>query len=402
MQTTGGITFTSGIQFTPWVAPGLQGTYSFRISNPNAQSTPANDFFGGGPPGAGGSFATISKSLAISDQYALVGALGEKSSSNQSNVGKAYLFNMSNGSLKYTFTKPSATVIDDMFGFSTAVTDTYAIVGAPGIDVDVSNVRAGTGIVYCYSTTSGNLLYSIPWSYGSGQNFYNPGLGSSVDATNTYLIVGAPGKNTNVNNGGGAYVYHTSNGALKYTILNPQTNSGNEVGKSVALTDSQFIVGSGATYAYIYSMATGNLQYTLNDSGSYYGRSVDISDSYAIVGAPGWPTAGNSSGAAYIYSTSTGTKLYTLKAPQTVAGESFGTSVSITEKYAVVGTSAANGNVYMYSTTTGNLVAIYRNNNDATAGNVDYFGSYVAVTTNNMAISAPGDNNNSGTVYIYV
>lgn len=386
MQTTGGITFTSGMQFTPWVPPGLQGIYSYRLTNPNINSTAAGDFFGGGAPG---STSFTYSALALSDSYIIVGAPGEENSSNANQSGKAYLFNLSDGSLKYTFSNANSSGAY-YYGAGVAVTNSYAVVGVPE---PTSGFMPGS--VYTYSIATGAQTGRL-----QGPSNYSL-YGIAVAAANTSFVVGAPNKATNVSGGGGAYVYYAANNALRYTVLNPQISTGNNYGKSVACTDTHFLIGSGGTYAGLYSMATGNLLYTLSDAGAYYG-SVGMSSSYSIVGASGWPIAANSTGVAYIYSNTTGAKLRTLYAPVPKANEGFGKSVSISEKYAAVGTEEANGNVYLFSVETGNLVTTFRNTQDATPANGnDYFGRYLTVNADVLAIAAPNDNSGSGNVYIY-
>ena len=134
------------------------------------------------------------------------------------------------------------------------------------------------------------------------------------------------------------------------------TASNGGFGCSVSMTDSNAIVGAqnvenndGAAYIYgkdsdgIWS-STALL--TLNGTGSkgYFGGSVSMTDSYAIVGAP---TADNN-GVAYIYGKGSdgswsGTALLTLSGE--ASDGNFGYSVSMTDSYALVGAIGADNNL---------------------------------------------------------
>merc|ERR1711871_1710998 len=97
--------------------------------------------------------------------------------------------------------------------------------------------------------------------------------------------------------------------------------------------------------AYIYGKGSdgswsGTALLTLNGvvSGGQFGYGVSMADSYAMVGAPG--DADNNNGAAYIYGKGSdgswsGTALLTLNG--TASGGYFGVSVSMTDSYAIVG-----------------------------------------------------------------
>jgi hypothetical protein len=159
-------------------------------------------------------------------------------------------------------------------------------------------------------------------------------------------------------------VTNTSTGSPFSIIDNPNafnTSANDSFGRSVSISESYAIVGaigeddagvgggtgSDSGKAYIYDTATRNLLYTLDNPNAYdttqddwFGSSVGISESYAIVGAPSEDDAGGtSSGKAYIYDTTTGNLLYTLDNPNaydTSNGDNFGIKVAISESYAIV------------------------------------------------------------------
>ena len=320
------------------------GALLYTLDNPNPYATSASDSFG--------------YSVSISDNYAIVGAYGEGDAGGVAS-GKAYIYSTSTGSLLYTLDNPNAysTSAVDFFGFSVSISESYAIVGAYR-EGDAGG--ASSGKAYIYSTSTGSLLYTLdnPNAYGTSAYDY---FGYSVAISDNYAIVGVfPENDASGASSGKAYIYSTSTGSLLYTLDNPNpygTSDSDFFGYSVAISDNYAIVGAyneddaggnESGKAYIYSTSTGSLLYTLDNPNAYdtsaadiFGRSVSISDNYAIVGAPLEDDAGGAvSGKAYIYSTSTGALLYTLDNPNaygTSASDRFGNLVSISESYAIVG-----------------------------------------------------------------
>ena len=235
--------------------------------------------------------------------------------------GKAYIFSTSTGNLLHTLDNPNAygTSQIDFFGGSVAISESYAIVGAY-VEDDAGGTDSGKA--YIFDTSTGNLLYTLdnPNAYytSAGDRF-----GWSVSISESYAIVGAYLEDDAGGiSSGKAYIYSTSTGNLLYTLDNPNaynTSVGDNFGGSVAISESYAIVGANAEddaggtssgKAYIYSTTTGNLLHIVDNPNAYdtsasdrFGWSVSISESYAIVGAYYENDAGGpSSGKAYIIS----------------------------------------------------------------------------------------------------
>lgn len=274
---------------------------------------------------------------------------------------------------------------------------------------------------------SGSLLYSLNNPNYSGTPSYDT-FGISVDADGNYAIVGA---DLESNSDGAVYIYNIATGTLLRTLTPPVSAQRNYFGLAVAVSGNYAIITepfwpSGSTNAgaaYIYNVTTGELLHTLYDPNVYgtatedqFGRSVDISGNYAIVGAEFESSAGGSySGAAYIYDVTTGDLVHTLIDPNpygTAANDNFGHSVSISGNYAIVGakgegdsggTSA--GKAYIYNVTTGNLVHTLNDPNAYGTSANDNFGWAVAIDGNYAIVGAPfeGDAGGiySGKAYIY-
>ena len=110
------------------------GDLLYTLDNPNAYSTSASDYFG--------------HRVAISESYAIVGAYLEDDAGGTSS-GKAYIFSTSTGALLYTLDNPNAysTSAADAFGYSVAISESYAIAGAYAED-DAGGSTSGKAYIF--------------------------------------------------------------------------------------------------------------------------------------------------------------------------------------------------------------------------------------------------------------
>jgi hypothetical protein len=280
------------------------GALLHTLDNPNAYNTSTGDQFGA--------------KVAISGNYAIVSATGEDDASgNQS--GKAYIFNVTTGALLHTLDNPnvSGTSADDRFGSSVAISGNYAIVGAY-LEDDGGNV---SGTAYIYNVTTGSLLHTLdnPNAYdiAAGDRF-----GSGVAISGNYAIVGAYNESDAEGFASGkAYIFDVTTGALLHTLDNPNpygTSASDYFGWSAGIAGNYAIVSAyredvvsygQSGKAYIFDVATGALVATIDNPNPYgtsandnFGYSVAISGNYAIVSAYTEDDAGGvDSGKVYIY-----------------------------------------------------------------------------------------------------
>ena len=389
------------------------------LNNPNAYSTSANDTFG--------------RPVAISGTNCIVGAYGEDDSGGSSS-GKAYIFDVTTGSLLRTLSNPNAysTSANDTFGYSVAISGTKCIVGAYQEDV-LGNPDSGKA--YIFDVTTGALLRTLsnPNAYGtSGSDWF----GSSVAIDGTKCIVGAYYEDdSGGTDSGKAYIFDVTTGALLRTLNNPNaysTSANDTFGYSVAISGNYCIVGahgeddSGGTdsgKAYIFDVTTGALLQTLNNPNAYstsssdqFGSSVAISGNYCIVGAYYEDDSGGSnSGKAYIFDVTTGSLLHTLNNPNaygTSFNDQFGSSVAISGTKCIVGAyreadsgGGISGKAYIFDVTTGALLQTLNNPNAYSTSSSDSFGSSVTISGNYCIVGAPGEDDsggsNSGKAYIF-
>lgn len=358
--------------------------------------------------------------LAITDFYTLVGSPLKDDKTSGSNHGEAYLFNTQSGALIRTFTNTGtqdffgcavdltdqylvigargsdAAYIHDTasgvrlhtltdlpggnsFGAAAAISNNYTVVGAPTADTQNG---LSSGKAYIFNTVTGALLHTLDNPNYIGTETDDK-FGSRIATTNSYTVIGVPRDGDpppvfGADGGSGvAYIYNPATGALIHTLTNPNSAGG--------------------------------------VAGDQFGDAVAITNSYTIVGAWGEDEVGGSSdsGKAYIFNTVTGALLHTLDNPGTdngVIGDNFGKSVAISNKYAIVGapndSSDYSGRAYVFSSLTGEFLFTLDNPNPVEFQFNNQFGNNIAISDNWMAIGAPKveaqpEDETSGKVYLY-
>lgn len=347
------------------------------------------------------------ESVAVSELYTMVGAPYDDTA--DMNSGLAYIYENSTGNLLHTLDNPNDynTSYGDEFGYSLDISDTYAVVGAWNED---GSDGSSEGKVYVFDPATGSLLYTIddPNSFDDADGDY---FGTSVSISDSHIIVGAYRESTPTRwYVGSAYIFDVTDGSLLFTLDNPSISGYeyDEYGWSVGIAGSYAIVGSpsetagGASTsgaAYIFDPTTGGLLHTLSNPNGYntpnydeFGWSVDISDTYSIVGAPYEDDAGGSqAGKAYIFNNLTGDLVWTLDNPNEngTYGDNFGWSVGITDTYAIVGAPSSyngdpdldnEGRAYVFDVLTGELVYTAEDTTPYTNGDSSTFGTSVGIS----------------------
>lgn len=167
------------------------GNLVYTFDNPNDYNTPDGDQFG--------------KAVHISDSYAVVGANTEDEAAFNS-TGKAYVFDLSDGSLLHTLSNPNpdAGTTPDYFGWDVAISDSYVVVGAAS---EYEGVTANVGKVYVFDVTDGSLLHTVDCP-DIGENLSAAQFGRSISISGDKFITGAyeqVGPSTYA--GGAAHIY---------------------------------------------------------------------------------------------------------------------------------------------------------------------------------------------------
>ncbi len=311
----------------------------------------------------------------------------------------------------------------DQFGNSVSITELYSIVGASYED-DAGGEDSGKA--YIFDNNDGSLLWTLdnPNAYDTSAN---DSFGRSVSISESYSIVGAHSEDdADGTTSGKAYIFDNSDGSLLWTLDNPNpvgTSKSDIFGGSVSITELYSIVGAsgeddaggeGSGKAYIFDNSDGSLLWTLDNPNAYdtsaydsFGTSVSISESYSIVGAYQEDDAdGTNSGKAYIFDNATGNLLWTLDNPNaydTSANDYFGIKVSISESYSIVSApneddagGTTSGKAYIFDNATGNLLWTLDNPNAYDTSDSDEFGRSVSITESYSVVGAYGEDDAGG------
>ena len=147
-------------------------------------------------------------------------------------AGAAYVFNSSNGSLRFKLTAADAST-EDRFGFSVSTHGGLIAVGSPYDD----DRGAASGSVYLFNATTGAFIRKIVASDGGN----NDQFGIAVDLVGNTLVVGAWGDNDGA---GSVYVFDASTGAQLGKLVASDAAPNDILGRSVALSGSTVVAGA--------------------------------------------------------------------------------------------------------------------------------------------------------------
>ncbi len=306
-----------------------------QIAKLTAADGAENDYFG--------------SSVSISSSVAIVGAYGDDDLGSYS--GSAYVF-ADTGSGWTQIAKLTADdgYANDYFGYSVAISSTRAVVGAyiasmPG--------DPACGVAYVFEDT-GSGWVQVAKLMASDRDGYRQ-FGYDVSISGTMAIVGDDRDPVNGNNTGSAYIFEdTGTGWTQVAKLTAADGEEQDrFGYSVSISGTAAIVGaykdddcgSASGSAYVFedngSSWTQVAKLTAGDGAESdnFGKSVSISDTAAIVGAPGDDDHGSSSGSAYVFKDNgfVWTQVAKLTPSDGAESDRFGADVSISGSVAIVG-----------------------------------------------------------------
>jgi hypothetical protein len=238
-------------------------------------------------------------SIAANENYLVVGAPWGDDKGSYS--GSVYVYDINNN---FTETKLIASdgAAGDYFGTSIAISDNYIVVGAYGDD-DNGSI---SGSIYVYDLNNNFAETKLTASDGDPDDYF----GFSVAINDNYLVVGAYRDDDKGSSSGSIYVYDLNNNFAETKLTAPDGASGDYFGWSMAISDNYLVVGaygdddngssSGSAYVYDINNNFAETKLTASDGGAgdYFGFSVAINDNYLVVGAY---LANNKRGSSYIY-----------------------------------------------------------------------------------------------------
>jgi len=402
---------------------GPQGTGSVHVYNlgSGTPETPVHAIFNPGP----GSNEAFGSTLVLRGKRLLVGDFVENTGATAS--GTAYLYELASGSPTvpaFTFNNPNPGAFD-RFSWGISLADDQVLIGA--YTDDKGGIDAGTA--YFYDLLSGTPTLPV-------REFNDPGFevlsqfGQSVAVSGTLVAVGTGEKDLNIDGAGQVRIFDTSSPTPNVPVLtipSPQPALRGRFGVAVALDGTRLVVGArdmngsvvfaGAVYVYDLGSATPGTPVQVipnpvpSSSSNRFGRSVALSGTHVVVGAPEEDTLAANAGSAYVFDLSSGTPgvpVLTLDHP--TAGDLFGFSVGISGTRIIVGahendTGASNaGSAYVYDLASGTPATPVAALNNPTPASNDFFGCTVAIEGGRAVVGAYGDDTgaqNAGSVYVY-
>lgn len=347
----------------------------------------------------------LGRSVAMSGDYLVAGAPYEDGTG--LDYGAAYVYYKDQGAdnawgqvIKLS---ASDAADSDTFGHSVAISGDYVVVGAP--NKDGSAADEGAAYVY-YRDQGGTDAWGQVTKLTASDAAAGDQFGYSVSISGDLVVVGANRKSGGGTDRGAAYVfdkdYPTSDSwgeVLKLTASDAA--DGDQFGYSVSISGDYAVLGApykdgtgadeGASYVYYRDQGgTDNwgqvTKLTASDAaaGDEYGNSVAIDGDYVVAGALGEDGAGTDQGAAYVYGRDEGGadnwgEVVKLAASDAADSDEFGSSVSISGDYILVGAPYEDGT----GTDQGAAYVFYRNQDGP-----DVWGEVLKITT----VGAEDDN----------
>ncbi len=326
------------------------------------------------------------------------------------------------------------------FGYSVSLDRVFwdqgiLVVGAPRSNAGNYGTDQN-GAVFTFQRDNNDWNYSatiVPSDAASFDKF-----GTSICAGTSDLIVGVPDGDDFGNQSGSAYIYNDIDDIQAvpevsfnqltendFSIISPLDAAEDDFfGKTVGISDSYAIVGAswkddGGT-AYIFKPNGANWVQDQKlvpsippQQSDLYGHSVATDGNFAFVGIPWADDSGNQSGAVVVFEKQNGNWVEQQRLIPNDASLSqyFGWSVSVKDSFAIVGAYGdwnnenqpglvQTGAAYIFKNIGGTWTQMEKLvPNDGASQ--DYFGAAVAIYENYVVVGSYKKNGNSGAAYIY-
>ena len=377
-------------------------------------------------------------SVAVNGAYALVGAPGVDG--NGTNSGAAYLFLQSQGGLdgwgQIKKLVASDAAAEDVFGVSVAISGDYALVGAEG--EGGSGTTRGAAYLF-YRNQGGADSWGEIKKIVASDAANDDKLGYSVAIDGDYLVVGADGEDGAGTNRGAAYLYYRNQGGADnwgqlFKLTADDAADNNKFGYRVDIRGDFVVVGSpysagagtnrGAAYLYYRNQGGadnwGQFRKILPSDPAndvWFGSAVSIDGDLLVIGVAWDDGGGTNRGAAYLFGRNQGGadnwgQFKKLIASDARDNDFFGFDVKVDGDFVLAGAlfsgggGTERGQVYIFSKNEGGTdnwgeAQILRASG---AANQDWFGSSIALDGFYLLAGATGQDGagtNRGAVYMF-
>jgi hypothetical protein len=350
----------------------------------------------------GGSSSPV---VALNDQRMLIGA-----NSVDSSEPEGYLYDPHTGALIAFLYDPAPGGPTDGVGDSAALSENWAVLGAPLYDIDYAGYPpytriqdVGRALVYAADTGEFQRFIDNPEPITPHAGWGGSWFGKAVGAYGSKIIVGAPfwSSPDEMFRVGRAYIFDSATGNLLQTLQHPDPDAYDNFGTSVAINGDLALVGaprapgsaapgSDSGIVYVFSVSTGQLLGAINNPGgvtaypggvSDFGLTLSLHDSKVLIGAYN---------KAFLYDAESRQLLRTFDNPG-VPGK-FGSAVSLSADHALIGAHNDNahpdgnrrGRAYLIDSATGNVLQVF----DPPQESNHYFGLSVGLLADRAVITA--------------
>jgi hypothetical protein len=360
-------------------------------------------------------------SVAVDGDTAVIGASGDDDNGEAS--GSAYVFSRSAGGVWSEQQKLTASdaAEEDHFGHSVAVDGDTAVIGALGDDDD----GEASGSAYVFTRSAGGV-WSEQQKLTATDAAVDDNFGFSVAVDEDTAVIGAYADDEG---SGAAYVFSRSAGGVwseqqKLTASDGGDGESEQFGWSVAVDGGIAVIGAAWDYddndngyffgsAYVFSRSAGGVwseqqKLTASDGAEedHFGWSVAVNGDTAVIGAWGDDDDGSRSGSAYVFSHNTvgvWSEQQKLTASDAAAVDLFGWSVAVDGDTAVIG-AWGDSTAYVFSHRSDDVWTEQQKLTASDGEDSDFFGGSVAMDADTAVIGARADYDNgldSGSAYVF-
>jgi hypothetical protein len=303
-------------------------------------------------------------SVSLSGEYAAVGAYGDDDHGSYS--GAVYIFKRDgevwSQQIKITAAEGAA---EDYFGISVSIDGDLLVIGAKGDDESDSD----SGAAYIYKRDG--LTWSIQKKLFASDAYFDQKFGRSVEISKDKVIVGTDAYSP-------AYIFrYDGTDWVEVTKLNPSNSESFQI--AVSIDEDNSIIGSPYEDNIVSRLTNSGAGHVFNSIDSiwnekaklepqdlqandYFGSSVSLDGTYALIGSTGDDDGGTDSGSVYLYKGETDeignitswTAKMKLTASDSASYANFGKSVSLNDGYALIGAfgdddnGSGSGSAYIY------------------------------------------------------
>lgn len=228
------------------------------------------------------------------------------------------------------------------FGWKVAVHGNHGVVGSPGKMFSIHDDQ-GVGSAYVVDMETGESIVELLPPLG----FVGVNFGASVAVSGSFAVVAASDRNV--------YVYDVTDGTFLYKLQTENVGPREGFGHPIAMNDSFLLVSASTTDAgaqdsgvvYVFDVATGQQLQRLAPEDprahQYFGCSLGLDGTRALIGAFGDDEIGFMGGAAYYFDLEDGRQIRKILRPEEYYGM-FGQTVAFDGNLAAFGNPSDNIN----------------------------------------------------------